>query len=102
MSPTTLKSTRRSLPTVPTTTGPVWIPARIRRGRWPAFSLLHLLIELHHLPVDGKGSPDGPLRGILQSDRGAEEGHDPVTGQFVDGPFVFGDLVDEDLIDLVP
>ena len=50
--------------------------------------------------MDGQGSPDGPLGGILQGDRGTEKGHDPVARQLVHGSPVLIDRPDEDLIDL--
>ncbi len=47
-----------------------------------------------------KASPDGPLRRILQSDRGTEEGHDPVTLQLVHRPTVLIDCPNEDFVNL--
>ena len=34
---------------------------------------------------------------VLVGYRGAEQGHDPVAGELVDGPFIFVDLIHQDL-----
>ena len=65
------------------------------------FLLPHLLIELHHLPVDGEACPDRPLRCVLLGDGSAEQRHDPIPRQLVHRSPVLVHLPDEDLVDLV-
>ena len=53
-----------------------------------------------------QGRVTGALRVVLVGDRGAEDGHDPVAGELVDGPLEPGHRVGEDreeaLHDLAP
>ena len=61
----------------------------------------HLVIELHHLPVDRETRPDRSLWGVLLGDGGAEQCHDPVTCQLIHRAPVFVHLPDKNLVDLV-
>ena len=71
------------------------------QGRDGLAFFLELFIEPSHLPVDGQGRADGPLRGIFQGNGRSEEPDDAITGHLVDRSFEVMDLMDEDLEDPV-
>ena len=85
---------------VPRTTGPVWIPIRIRMAG-PLVFFLDPVAELGHLLLDGQGGVDGPLGGVFQSDRGPEKGHDAVSPELLDRPLIPVDLLGQDAEDLI-
>ena len=91
-------------PIAPATTSPELIPIRAEKLRpWAAAQLGRVLGDVvEHL----QRRVAGPPRVVLVGDRGAEDGHDPVAGELVDGALEALDRLGQDreeaLHDLAP